>query len=98
MRSARILALLCCATLALTLAPGGADGDMIKFKRGGVQKCVIIEETEDSVRFLNSMGTVTTPLARIEGIVRESEEINNKLDVFILERKQNGRRSYDPHD
>ena len=79
MRSARILAILCCATLALMFAPGGAVGDMIKFKRGGVQKCVIVEETEDSVRFLNSMGTVSTPLSRIESIVRESEEINNKL-------------------
>jgi hypothetical protein len=26
------------------------------------------------------------------------EEVSNKLDVFILERKPNGRRSYDPHD
>ena len=26
------------------------------------------------------------------------KEINHKLDTFILERKPNGRRRYDPHD
>jgi len=79
MRSARILAVLCCATLVSALAPGRADGDTIRFTHGGARKCVIIEETEESVRFLNSMGTVSMPRSRIESIERESEEANAKL-------------------
>jgi len=91
MRSARILAVLCCATLVSALAPGRADGDTIRFTHGGARKCVIIEETEESVRFLNSMGTVSMPRSRIESIERESEEANAKLREKWEQKKKKAR-------
>lgn len=91
MWSAKTLVLLCCGMLALMLVPGRVDGDMIKFKRGGVQKCVVIEETEESVRFLTSMGTASMPRSRIESIEHESEEVNNKLKEKWEQKKKRSR-------
>lgn len=59
--------------------PPPANGDIIKFKRGAKKKCVVVEETEEWVSFLTSMGVVKMPRARIVTIERESDEVNEAL-------------------
>ena len=79
MRSAGIAVILFSTTLALASPSRKADGDIIKFKRGGKQRCVIVEETEESVKFQSLTGMASMPRARIESIEHESEEANAKL-------------------
>ena len=79
MRTARATVFLCFMLLFPGLIASNAFGDWIKFKKGGAQRCVIIEETEDLVRFLSSMGEAKMPMERIGSIERESEDVNETL-------------------
>jgi len=68
--------------ILLSLSSFEADkalADVIRFKKGGAQRCVILEETEDEVRFLSSMGEAKMPVERIESITRESDDVNETL-------------------
>lgn len=79
MRTGRAATILC---IVLTFASVGADnafGDVIRFKKGGAQRCVILKETEEEVQFLSSMGEAKMPMKRIESIERESDDVNAAL-------------------
>lgn len=75
----RLLMLLGTGVFFMSWFSTGAVGDMIKFTRGARKQCVVLEETEKSVRFLTSMGEIEMPLAKIESIERESDEVNEAL-------------------
>ncbi|UCD56837.1 MAG: hypothetical protein JSV16_13585 [Candidatus Hydrogenedentota bacterium] len=79
MRAMRMAAMVCVGAFLSMCTQTAADGDIINFKRGLKKKYVIIEESEESVSFLTSMGPVSMPRSRIESIERESEEINEAL-------------------
>jgi hypothetical protein len=76
----RTILMLSATVFLLPCIPYEAAGDIIKFKRGTQKKCVIVEESEDSVRFLTPMGMMGMPRSMIESIKRESEEINDALE------------------
>jgi hypothetical protein len=79
MRATRIVAVLCLGAFALSFMAGETRGDVIRLKKGGAQKCVIVKETEESVCYQNSMGTVTMRTEKIASIERESDETNSAL-------------------
>ena len=87
MRATRIAVLFCLGIFALLWGAEDARGDVIRLKKGGAQKCVIIKETEDSVTYLNSMGTVTMRMEKISSIERESDEVNAALKNKWKEKK-----------
>lgn len=91
MRTAGIAVILFTTTLALACPPSKADGDIIKFKRGGKQRCVIVEETEESVKFQSLTGMASMPRARIESIEHESDEINAGLKEKWKDKKKKAR-------
>jgi hypothetical protein len=62
--------------------------DVITFKKGGRQRCVIVKETEDKVHFISRVGTCETPRARIEKIQYESDEKNAALKEKWTQRKE----------
>ncbi|MBI5114932.1 hypothetical protein HZA56_00500 [Candidatus Poribacteria bacterium] len=79
MGTKRFLIVLSVAMSFISWFSHGAVGDIIKFTRGARKQCVVIEQTEKSVRFLTSMGEIEMPLAKIESIERESDEVNAAL-------------------
>jgi len=80
--------MLCCPVFSLVFFLGQGETDIIKFKKGGKQRCVIIEETEDSVHFMSRTGTCTMPRSRIGAIEYESEEANAALEESWKEKKR----------
>ena len=80
MRASRAAAVICISFSILACAASGAAGDVIRFKKGGAQKCVVIEETEESVEYLSSMGVIKTPMERIGSIERETDDVNAALE------------------
>ncbi len=88
MRPAKISMWLCCLLLVAAFAPNEAEGDVIKFKHGGTQQCVILEESENSVRFLSSMGPTSMPRSRIESIKLDSDKVNAEFTKRWEEKKK----------
>ena len=80
MSTFRATAFLCIFFSILAYAWGDSTADLIRFKKGGAKQCVIIEETEETLEYLCSMGVIKTPMDRIGAIERESDDINTTLE------------------
>lgn len=97
MRAKLIAALICFAASTLIGASGDARADVIKFKKGGAEQCVVVKEMEDSICFLSSMGVVTMRRDKIESIEYESDEVNAALEKkWEKEKKQKTSRKKEP--
>ncbi|MBI4830391.1 MAG: hypothetical protein HY801_02315 [Candidatus Lindowbacteria bacterium] len=84
----KLAALMCAVIFALSWRLSDeATGDVVKFKHGARKQCIVLEETEKSVRLLTSMGEIEMPLTRIESIERESDETNEALRKEWAEKK-----------
>jgi hypothetical protein len=79
MRTTKAVVFLCGMLLFPCFTADSAYGDWIRLKKGGAQRCVVLEETEDGVRFLSSMGEAKLPMEKIESITSETEEVNESL-------------------
>jgi hypothetical protein len=79
MWTSRVTAFLCIFFSVLACAWGDSTADYIRFKKGGAQQCVIIEESEESVEFLSPMGVVKMSMEKIGSIERQPDDVNAAL-------------------
>ena len=87
MRTSRVTALLCIFFTVLAYARGDSAADVIRFKKGGAQRCVVIEETKETLEFLSPMGVVKVSMEKIGSIERQSDDVNAALEAKWSKKK-----------